>query len=472
MPGLLDIIAKAIGGAGGGLIQQMQAAGTPQVYQQNQENARQQSAQQFQAGQTAQAQALAQQNRGSLSAYEQAQLDAQGAGRKDQEQKNLFAAISQGAQPATEGAPGAIQLGANWLIPPAPKTYKVEKDSEVGKQLNLTDDLEVGSDKYLELAEKGLLQKSKIEQKQQFKDALGEQATRYAQDIQDRFNPSYYESLYGKGNIDPQIDRLKQSMLDKLKSAILIDQNRGNTEAIGAIGKSLTDYQSPWEKAFQKKQEFDRESALRFQDARLKNQMDHPDPTDDEIKQGVDAYKLNGLKTLQGLHAINPRLAIAVSQAGAKQGLSPVSLTSEEINNSEKAKVAVNRLNEVSNLLEQPGVAESIGPVLSRYKSFMSGEVGSSTDPRVQSIQNKLGLARQVIGNIHYSARGSANPAIQQALKHLVDADKMDLPTLRTAMGNLKDILTDYAQEGRTTQTNPFESGASAGNPLGLTPKK
>lgn len=464
--GLADFLGKALGGTINSSIPlfneiSQKAIGGDQGYAQQQENQRQQ--QQLQLQQQQHMAELAQQLQlhNTMTPYEQSEVTRQGTLDKANQGKQLYDMLAGGGTEVTAQAPGAIQIGGHWLTPPSAKLYSIDKDSEMGKTLQLTDDLPVSADKYLEYASQGAVKKQKAEEKAATSAALDDAAKQYQDQAVKRFSPGYYEQLYGKGNVDPNAAEHLKTFQTRIQAALTLDKSRGNTEAIQAIGKDLDGaWQSPWEKGFTRLQDKQHELALARVSAQLAQDAKFPEPSQQEIDAGVASYKQNGLKVLQGLHSFNPRLAIAVEQAGAKQGLSPSVLTNEEINNSQKAKIALNRLNEAENLLNQPGVDKTIGPALSRYKAFMAGDVGSAPDLRVKSIQDKLSLARQVLGNIHYSARGSANINVQTALKALFDGDKMDLPTLRNGISNVKGILQDYAQEG---QVSPLDQ-------LGLTP--
>lgn len=441
--GILGQILRGAGQNAQGIFLEVgqRAIGGDSGFAQHQENSRQ-------AAQLAQQLNL----HNSMTPFEQAQLGLQTGAAAEKQGQDFYNMLAGGGQSAAAGDPGAVQVGAHWLIPPTPKLYTIEKDSDMGKTLQLSDDLPVSADKYLEYASQGAVKKATAAAKAETASALDEYAKQYQAQALRRFSPDYYESLYGKGNVDPQMDQHLKTFQTRINAALTLDKSRGNTEAIQQVGKDLDGaWQSPWEKGFTKLQDKQHELTMARESARLAQDGKYPEPTPEEIAAGVASYKQNGLKVLQGLHTFNPRLAIAVEQAGAKQGLSPSILTNEEINNSQKARIALNRLTEAENLLNQPGVGQTIGPLLSRYKAFMAGDVGKATDLRVKSIQDKLSLARQVLGNIHYSARGSANINVQNALKQLYDGDKMDLPTLLNGISNVRSILQDYAQEGQVS---------------------
>lgn len=479
---LVDLLKHILGAAApiagqtlGGVGRDIQQTANPAVFAQNEENARQSQslAQQLQMHQADRSSlSLEQQVQTALQLQQQVQqqgnLQQQ---RGDSQTKDLIGMMAQGATQGTSGDPGAFKYGGKWIIPPTPKTYTIDPESDAGKELQIETPVTMDSDTYVKTM--GSLQGKRAvsADKEATNRIIEAQKEVLAKQINQRFSRPYYQQMYGSdgANVsDSEIEAQRQMHLANLENAAALSKRQTNTTSIEGFGKDLASFQSPQEKRIAKEQDFAHQKTLTAMMAQQAYENKYPLPDEQAITDGVKGVQRYGLKYLQAIHGVNPRMAVAVEQAAAKQGLTPANLTNDSINNGNLARISIDQLTQAENLLNQPGMADAVGPVLSRYKAFMAGDVGKSVDQRVKTLNDKLKYARATLGKVHYTARGAANENIQHTLSSLFDGEKMDAPTLLNGIANAKNILREYAEEG---QISPADNlGIGGGGGMGFLP--
>ncbi len=86
-----------------------------------------------------------------------------------------------------------------------------------------------------------------------------------------------------------------------------------------------------------------------------------------------------------------------------------------------------------------------LGPWAGRINKFKMGAIGAG-DPDYAYFKDKTEMLKSAIQLIHTGARGS--PPILKKFDEMLDAGKMDEPTLRAGLRVLREQLTDYSKEG------------------------
>jgi hypothetical protein len=229
----------------------MTAHFNPQVFEQQQQNRRQQ----MQLDQQMQL-------HNSISPYEQAQLDAARQNHTDalaqqslenQRQQGLdtWNALKGGATFAATGQQPDFSMGGHGFL--APRTHSIHKDSAVGVALGLDEDLDgLSSDEYahwvIPALEKLSVAGDKKAQSEANSKALEAQLPSNLQLITARFQPSHYSSY---GAVDPLAQSLATDFTNRLKSAHQTDLKNGTMAATASVMRDLSTYESPWEKARQ-----------------------------------------------------------------------------------------------------------------------------------------------------------------------------------------------------------------------------
>lgn len=199
----------------------------------------------------------------SMTPYESQSLALQSSAQAQrdpvsQQQKDTWDALMKGATIGQPGDPGAFQLGKSWLVPPSMATepvIKLDPSDPVFKLFNGKISSLGQSDytKYAAQVGEKEMGKAGAQQKQAAIEAMQPQIE---DAISKRFSPQHYEAVYGKGNVDPEIDLHKQDYLNRLKTAIIEDKASGTTTRLQSLQKDL-DNITPWESEFQRRRDRD-----------------------------------------------------------------------------------------------------------------------------------------------------------------------------------------------------------------------
>jgi hypothetical protein len=276
--------------------------------------------------------------------------------------------------------------------------------------------------------------------------------------VNDLFNPQRYKDIYGE--VPKDLESQKESLLTELDNAYTIDSHKSNTASIMGLKSRLLD-NTAWEKRWYKRNDQEFAQKLELSKSKMEYDAKYPDPTPQEVKTALESYKQDGLNVLPRLHSINPKLANEVNKTASAQGIGPAYITGEEIKNRDNAKIAIEELDKAMGILSTPGIDRRIGPVLSRWKSFQSKDIGAAKDMLVKELADHVHYGMAVMGKVHYSARGQANEMIQNKLNGLINPDTMDGATLRRSLIDLRGLMSEYVNEGR---------GNSVAEGLGLPP--
>ena len=94
--------------------------------------------------------------------------------------------------------------------------------------------------------------------------------------------------------------------------------------------------------------------------------------------------------------------------------------------------------------LGDPKYTEMLGPIMSRWKDFMAGKVGSA-DPEFAYLRTQIALLQTGTMRAHVGARGGQG--LLAKFESLFNADKMDAPTLQASLAGVRDFLTQYKDE-------------------------
>lgn len=424
------------------------AIGGPAGYAQQQENARQ-------------AAQLAQQLNfhNSMTPYEASQLalsssaqDAAESRAQDAQDLDVVKLLGSGAQQVPEGTPGAYKYNDVNLSFPKSKTYNLSKDSPLGQAMGLDSDLsEVPQDEYLKymstFADKMALGQSK----KQALDAIEATVPQLTQEINDRFSPNYYKSMYGQ--LDPATtaqllqsgEYARKSYLSQLQSAAASDRKVGNTSQMTTLANQLRNQQTEAEKFLNEK----RMSALRIGENKANAFAQFgPAPSSESVKQWTDALETQGTDILNQAKTAHPLLPSLIEQEAAKRGINIVKMTTDQKDTRDRAGIAMPILQRALNIINQPGMEDNFGPISGRYQDFLNGKLGEGVDQRWKTVADNLVAAKGLLGKMHFSARGAANPNVQAILNSLYDEKKMDIPTLRTGIHDVLNLMQGYANAG------------------------
>jgi hypothetical protein len=480
MPGLAEFLGHFAGNFGSrasSLFDQLgqQAIGGPQGWAQEQENQRQANQLQAQqeAGQQAQQnwqQEFSQKAQQLAQGQQQQQFEntRQTAGDTLTGQRDLISALQGGFSQTGSATPDSVQLGSTFLTPPAKnRTMDLSSDSPLGKAMGLTDDIKgVPLEDYLKYTSQYADKMGLNQNKQASIDQLNAMAPDIEKQINSRFSPEYYKIAYPWATpqdlqyLQANGEISKQNYLNALKTGLISDKKTMSNTELSTLQRNLGSDIS--KNSAEKFMDEKHSSQLRIGESKAMQFSEYPDVTPAQIKQWSDSVESQGTKMLTTARQVNPKLAMGVETELGKRGTNLLNLTTQEQDNRGKANVALDQLQRAQNILDQPGVEDRLGPLSSRWKSFMAGEVGSSNDPQWKSIHDALVAAKGAATNIHYGVRGGSSPAVMKLMGTILDPDKMDAPTLRVGISSLRSLLQDYAQEG---QAGPSIQGA-----LGLAP--
>ncbi len=482
---IADILGQLLGAGGKGLQGLFgDAAGFamhgPAAYQEQQENARQAAQLSAQSAnqQAALAQALNLHN--TMTPYESGQLALgqsaqQQADKKDTEAQNLdlVKLLGAGAQQVPDGTPGSTKFNGANLTFPKSATHTIGKDSPLGKAIGLDSDLtEVPQQEYLNAVTSYADKISSNSSKQAALDAIEAQVPQITEEINNRFSPAYYKSMYG--DLDPVTQKqlmesgeyARKSFQSQLAAAAASDRKQGNTSQMTALTNQLRNQQTEAEKFINEQ----RMSRLRTNETKAGAFAQFgPPPTDAAVKQWTDALQNQGTDILSAAKTAHPLLPSLVEAEAARRGMNLVKMSTDERDTRDRAGIALPTLQRALNIINQPGMDQKFGPMSSRWQSVLNGDYGSGVDLRWKQVADNLIAAKGLLGKMHFSARGAANQNVQKILSSLYDENKMDVPTLRRGIMDVMDLMKGYANAGYNS-LGPPSGGASPQQQLGLAP--
>lgn len=369
--------------------------------------------------------------------------------------KDLITMIQNGAQIVPDETPGAVKYGPVSIFPGTkkPDGYTLGKDSDVGKFYGLDRDISglTGpeyADKYQQYARDHVSK----EQKAATSDTIDKQKANLENEAKYRFSDEYYNNTYGGKFKDGNAPHYLSSFMSELEDAAALDKRGGNTSRIDAATDKLRGFQSQAEKNYN---ELNLSASRSGADASAAMNVRYgPPPTPQEVKQWSDAVENYGTDYLSQARQQDPRLGQAVEGEIAKRGLNLFKLTTQEKDTQDLAKIGLPIAQKSMNILNTPGVGDSLSPVYDRWQDFLNGKVGTGANPAWKSLYDNLTYLKGNLGKLHYSARGGAQQHVQELLDSLFNAKKMDANTLRQGIMDAQGILGLYSKEGNPNGGN------------------
>ena len=137
---------------------------------------------------------------------------------------------------------------------------------------------------------------------------------------------------------------------------------------------------------------------------------------------------------------VNPQ---AVTAAGLSSANVPTSTIRTMAQRSQGQLQGIQQLDAEVDRMEKAG---KIGPLAGRINDFMQGHVGEG-DPEYAYLNNKVSLLQTSMMLIHIGARSS--PPILKKFEAMMDAGKMDGPTLKAGIRAVREQMEIYAKEGK-----------------------
>lgn len=138
---------------------------------------------------------------------------------------------------------------------------------------------------------------------------------------------------------------------------------------------------------------------------------------------------------------------VTTPQASSGQTVRPKPLTGSTRSAAEFAQTIqphIPRIIDLVSSLERNG---KLGVIVGRWNEFLAGKVGAG-DPEFTKLRTDLALFETALGRVHGGARGGGSTTMLEHFKSLSDSGKMDAPTLKAALGELKDWVNTYAGMG------------------------
>ena len=131
----------------------------------------------------------------------------------------------------------------------------------------------------------------------------------------------------------------------------------------------------------------------------------------------------------------------------------------------ENAQQMVRLIDEITPQIDKLDKEGKLGPTAGRYQEFLRGKVGAG-DPDYTFLKTLNDLSQTLALQAHMGSRGAVQ--VLDKFQNMIDAGKMDAPTLRAAYAAARLYFEDRAKSGNikgfgNQETQPTQAGPQPG---------
>lgn len=162
-------------------------------------------------------------------------------------------------------------------------------------------------------------------------------------------------------------------------------------------------------------------------------------PTMDDVKRLADMIEKddNNMKLVTGNKGLQREVSLELGRRG--QGLTKIDPAVRDA--AMRANAILSHTSEIENRINDLDKKGQLGTFVSRLNDFEAGKVGAG-DPDFEKLRVDTSMLKSGAGLIHYGGRAGVQSA--ERFDKLLDAGKMDAPTLIAGVAELNGWLTTY----------------------------
>jgi soluble lytic murein transglycosylase-like protein len=165
----------------------------------------------------------------------------------------------------------------------------------------------------------------------------------------------------------------------------------------------------------------------------------------------------------------NKGLAEAVRKGAPAAGLNMNQIDAMTRDAATFSRAALTHLGDIRSGIDSLGAKGKLGPLASRWGSFLAGTWGSG-DPEYNKLRSNIKLLQTAMSRVHGGARGGSSPYMAESMNSIMNAKTMDPAMLRSSLGVFENWLQTYANmaPGTALGAPTGAPGAAQDDPFGI----